>query len=313
MITAGSKIGIVGCSNGQNREYADRIRHLEAVLQSVGLQPVFSDHIYMTEAGVSSTGQERAAALMDFYRDDEIKGIFDISGGDLANGILPYLDYDVIADSGKIFWGYSDLTTVINAIYARTGKASVLYQIRNLIYDHAEQQIADFGNSVIIGWDDLFRIEWQFLPTAAQSGCEEADQGGVEGNSGEIQRNVADGSGSKMHGIVVGGNIRCFLKLAGTEYMPDLTDKILLLESCSGTSSRMETYLCQLEQIGAFRKVAGILLGTFTEMQDKKCEPSIGTLVRRFAGEDMPIAVTRQIGHGTDAKGIWIGREKEFC
>lgn len=139
MIKAGSKIGIVCCSDGQKREYAEKIRHLEAVLKSIGLQPVFSDHIYVSKEGISSTAQERAAALMNFYRNDEIKGIFDISGGDLANGILPYLDYDVIADSDKIFWGYSDLTTVINAIYARTGEASVLYQIRNLIYDHGEQ------------------------------------------------------------------------------------------------------------------------------------------------------------------------------
>ena len=79
------------------------------------------------------------------------------------NGVLPYLNYEVIADSDKTFWGYSDLTTVINAIYARTGKASVLYQIRNLIYNHGEQQIMDLRNSLISGNDDLFRIDdWLF-------------------------------------------------------------------------------------------------------------------------------------------------------
>ena len=296
MIRAGSKIGIVCCSDGQNREYAGRIRRLEEVLKSIGLQPVFSDSIYVSEEGLSSMAQERAAALMNFYRDDEIRGIFDISGGDLANGILPYLDYDVIADSGKTFWGYSDLTTVINAVYAKTGKASVLYQIRNLIYDHAKRQTADFRNSVIDGGEELFRIEKHFLTADRQAECEVTDKVETTGN----QR--------QLHGIVVGGNIRCFLKLAGTEYMPDLTDKILLLESYSGMAARMETYLCQLEQLGAFRKAAGVLLGTFTEMQEKRCRPSMETLVRRYAGADMPIAVTGQIGHGTDAKGIWIGK-----
>ena len=38
---------------------------------------------------------------MKFYRDEEIKGIFDVSGGDLANGVLPWLDYETIAKSGK--------------------------------------------------------------------------------------------------------------------------------------------------------------------------------------------------------------------
>lgn len=80
---------------------------------------------------------------MDFYRDDTIEEIFDVSGGDMANEILPYLDFQTIAYAKKHFWGYSDLTTVLNAIYARTGKASVLYQIRNLTYEHSQQQITD--------------------------------------------------------------------------------------------------------------------------------------------------------------------------
>ena len=290
MITTGSKIGIVCCSNGQKKEYSEKIRRLEEILRSIGLQPVFSDYIYAKEDVFSGTGKERAQALMEFYRDDEIEAIFDISGGDIANGILPYLDYDVIAESGKTFWGYSDLTTVINAIYAKTGKASVLYQIRNVLYDYGAQQIEDFRNTVINHTDDLFRLDYKFI-------------------SSDLHESVTDADNRKMQGIVVGGNIRCFLKLAGTEYMPDLTDKILLLESYEGTAARMETYLCQLEQLGAFRKVAGVLLGTFTEMQEKNVVPSIEMLIRKFAGNDLLIAVTNQIGHGTDAKGIWIGRE----
>ena len=74
----------------------------------------------------------------------------------------------------------------------------------------------------------------------------------------------------------------------------------------------METYLCQLQQLGAFEKVAGILLGTFTEMEEKQCEPTIETLVKRIVGETLPIAVTREIGHGTDAKAIELGKEYRF-
>ena len=279
MIVRGGKIGIVCCSNGQKAVYSEKIKYLEDTLLNIGLNPVFGEYIYEKENVFSGTAKERAQALMDFYKDDEIKGIFDISGGDIANGILPYLDYEIIANSSKMFWGYSDLTTVINAIYAKTGKASVLYQIRNLIYDHKEQQLADFKNTVLEGGNDLFRINCHFL------------------------------SQQQMHGTVVGGNIRCFLKLAGTEYMPDLTDKILLLESYGGTVPQMETYFCQLQQLGAFDKVAGILLGTFTQMEEEKCIPTVETLVKKFAKENLPIAVTKDIGHGTDAKGIIIGQE----
>ncbi len=73
-----------------------------------------------------------------------------------------------------------------------------------------------------------------------------------------------------------------FLKISGTEYMPELDDKILLLESLEGTVARMKT---------------------------EKCIPTIETLVKRIVEKDLPIVVTRDIGHGTDSKGIIIGQE----
>ena len=203
MFQKGDKIGIVCCSNGQRCTYAEKISHLENTLVEIGLEPVFSNYIYEKNDIFSGTAKERADALMDFYKADEIKAIFDISGGDVANGILSYLDFDVIGNSSKLFWGYSDLTTVINAIYTKTGKASVLFQVRNLIYDYRERQIADFCNTTMQKGTDLFKWDYEF-----------------------VQQN-------KMRGIVVGGNIRCFLKLAGTEYMPDLENKILFLTRSS--------------------------------------------------------------------------------
>ncbi len=281
MMKKGDRIGIVCCSNGQKQSYIEKIKYLETALIELGLLPVFSDCIYEKETVFTGTVKERVQALMKFYTDDGIKGIFDISGGDIANGILPYLDYDIISKSSKVFWGYSDLTTVINAIYSKTGKESVLYQIRNLIYDNREEQRINFRNTVLLGGNDLFRINYRFVQ---QKG---------------------------MRGIVVGGNIRCFLKLAGTEFMPDLIGKILFLESYSGTVPQMETYLRQLQQLGAFEKAAGILLGTFTQMSAEKCIPSVEALVCEIAGKNLPVAVTEDIGHGTNSKGIIIG--KELC
>lgn len=310
MLYNGAKVGIVCCSNGQKREYSGKIGRLEEVLRQMGLQPVFSDHIYERKDVFSGTARERAQALMDFYKDDEIEAVFDISGGDIANGILPFLDYDLIADSHKMFWGYSDLTTVINALYAKTGKASVLYQIRNLIGSYGEQQCKDFYNTVIEKRDDLFHIGYRMLSMTEECRRGRTGKGSCSGILDPLcnTKQGAQEGRQRMQGIVVGGNIRCFLKLAGTEYMPDLQDKILFLESFHGCAAQMETYLCQLEQLGAFRKAAGVLLGTFTQMQEEESAIPVETLVREVAGQDMPIAVTGQIGHGSDSKGICIGR-----
>ena len=275
----GDKIGIVCCSNGQRRDYREKIKRLESTLVEIGLEPVFSKFIYEKDGVFSGTTKERAEALLDMYKDDEIRGIFDISGGDVANGILPYLDYDVISKSDKMFWGYSDLTTVINALYTKANKKSVLYQIRNLIYDHREEQINNFKNTVLSNKNDLFDLEYKFV------------------------------QGSEMQGIVIGGNIRCFLKIAGTEYMPNFDDKILLLESYGGSVAQMDTYLNQLQQLGAFDKINGVLLGTFTQMESENIVPTMEMIIKEYVRSDTPIAVTRNIGHGTDSKGIIIGQE----
>lgn len=281
-IKPGDKIGIVCCSNGWEKQREAKFRKLQEILLGMRLVPVISPYIFARESAESGSAMERAQALMDFYRDDSVKGIFDISGGDMANGILPFLDYETIAAVEKKFWGYSDLTTVINAIYTKTGQPSVLYQICNMMYDHAEEQQENFKNAIFGSSEELFRFPYVFL----------------QGNS--------------MEGIVVGGNVRCLLKLAGTAYFPALTDRILLLESMGGAVPQMLTYFSQLQQLGAFEQVRGILLGTFTQMEQEKWKPDVWTLLKGFIRPDLPVAKTAFVGHGTDSRAVLLGGFGEF-
>ena len=269
------KAAIAACSNAQQSESKSQIGDLTACLQSIGIEPELSECIYSKDGVFSGTPRERAAQLMRMYRDPEIEEIYDISGGDVANQILDELDYEVIAASKATFWGYSDLSTVINAIYTMTGKESVLYQVKNMVRGTSTAlQRERFRNR-----KDLFTPAFTFVQKKA------------------------------MKGIVVGGNIRCFLKLAGTRYFPNLDAKILFLESYGGEVPQMAAYLAQLKQIGAFDKVNGVLLGTFTAMEQNHCTPDIVTLVKEVCDPQMPIAVTSEIGHGDDSKAIIIGRE----
>lgn len=276
------KIGITACSDPMKPEFQSNMDRLCAILSDVGYEPVISNCIYpkiYPEAyGLHGTGSERAAELMKLYTDPEITAIFDISGGDMSNELLPYLDFEVIRNSEKKFYGYSDLTTILNAIYAKTGKEAVLYQIRNLLYRHGEVQRRNFINTLQKNGNNLYDLDYHFV------------------------------QGTAMKGVMIGGNIRCFLKLAGTEYMPDLHDKILLLEALNTSVPQLITFLSQLTQLHAFDQVNGILLGTFTRMEKEQVQPDAVTLVKEFAGPELPIAETAYIGHGSDSKGAVIGR-----
>ena len=159
----GDKVAIVNCSNGRPGAFCKDLERLLEILTEIGLEPILGEYIFEKDSVFSGTGQERAESLMQFYRDEEIKAIFDISGGDLANEILPYLDYQVIAESRKRFWGYSDLTCVINAIYAKTGCSSVLHQVRNLLFDEAGERIKQFAKTVFEEDKGLFDIDYAFV------------------------------------------------------------------------------------------------------------------------------------------------------
>lgn len=276
-IERGSKVAVIGCSNGQPKENRGKLEKLADTLKGLGLEPVFGKCLYTKDSVFGGSGEERAESLLECYRDPRIRAVFDVSGGDIANEILSFLDYDLIGGSEKLFWGYSDLTTVINAVYAKTGRKSVLYQVRNLISADGARQISAFEDTVMKGGQKLlcFQYEW-------------------------IQK-------EEMEGIVVGGNIRCLLKLAGTPYWPDMRGKILLLESLGGTVPQMVAYLNQLQQMRVFEQAGGILLGTFTKMEEEGCLPSMAELVKQYAGDEIPIARTGEIGHGPDSKGIVVG------
>lgn len=273
----GDKAAIVCCSNAQPYSNEKIINNLNKKLKEIGLIPVFSNYIYSENSFFSGTAEQRAEVLMDFYKDKEIKAIFDISGGDIANEILPYLNFDVIAKSDKMFWGYSDLTTIINAIYSKTGKKSVLYQVKNLVYENSDMQTQNFCKTVFDKKDNLYSFDYKFIQD------------------------------EHLSGTVIGGNIRCLLKLAGTEYWPDMNNKVLLLEAFGGNIPKMTTYLNQLKQISVFERINGIILGTFTEMERENCNPSIVDLVKRYAGNNIPIVKTNEIGHSSNSKAVIIG------
>lgn len=278
MLKKGDYIGISACSDSRKESERKNINELYSVLKNIGLNVITSKYIYANDGTFSISIQEKADALMELYTDNRIKAIFDISGGDMCNELLDKLDYNIIKENNKPFFGYSDLTAIINAIYAKTKNVSYLYQIKNIISEYSEEQQKSFIDTIILNKNSLLNFDYRFI------------------------------QGESMSGIVIGGNIRCLLKLAGTEYMPDFSEKILFLESLGGGVERAAACLSQLRQLGVFKRIKGIILGQFTYMTENNCKPLIEEIVlREIEGENIPIARTYQIGHSKDSKSIKIG------
>ena len=275
ILNRNDKIALVVCSNGKNIEDKDRLEKLESILVKMGLVPIFTKYIYKDKVGRGAKVQVRAEELMSFYKNKEIKAIFDISGGDIANEVLDYLDFDVIKRNYKPFFGYSDLTTILNALVSQTNKVNYLYQILNIIEN--EEIRTNFKNTFMKNEQILFDVKWRFL------------------------------QGSSVKGEVIGGNIRCFLKLVGTKYFPKVDNKVLFIEGLGTSVEGLITHLSQLKQMNVFCNISGLLIGTFTKIEKEISVEELFELVKEYIPEHLPVVKTSEIAHAKDSKALKIG------
>lgn len=275
------KAALVGCSNPLKDVYRPVVDQLVKILGDRGLEVEVSE--YLTDDTLIGRGEKRARELESFFLDPEMGHIFDISGGDLANTVLGHLDLDTIKDSQAVFYGYSDLTTILTAL-AKNGNQAVNFQLRNCLVNK-----------------DLLKSGYFDRLLAGKDQTKELD---------ELE--VAFVRGSEMAGPVYGGNLRCLLKLAGTPYWPDFTGSILLLEAYRGKPELVASLLEQCRETGIFNQISGVLLGTFSELDKLKESQLPEEILLDLLPANLAIAKTEFIGHRPDAKAIRLGQECAF-
>lgn len=280
----GDAIGFISCSNGltNNDRSLEMVSSLSRKLKaSFGLETVMSDVLFLDkETQQTEAPASRAGALLSLYSNASVKAIFDLSGGDLANEIVPYLDFGIIKSNPKPYFGYSDNSVIVNAIQAKTGIQNILYNPKVLVSREEAfqtQALRDLSSGNDADWTSTFEIS---------------------GNSTSEQSSA----------VFAGGNLRCFLKLAGTPYWPKLENKVLVLESAGGRYEAMCSGLAQLEQLGVFEKINGMLIGQFTQIELDGKKAAFLAVCRNYASRyGFPVWETAFIGHDDRSKPVRIG------
>src|SRR3546814_554847 len=158
-------------------------------------------------------------------------------GGYGLSRLLPFIDWQAVADSGKTFIGQSDFTAFNLALLARTGAGSYA----------GPTAIFDFGSAKM---DDL---------TAALFA--ESMRGELEILSFES----TDADAVDARGVLWGGNLAMVASLVGTPYMPKIKGGILFLEDVAEHPFRIERMLTQLWHAGILTRQKAIVLGRFTD------------------------------------------------
>lgn len=277
-------IALISLSNGLKSNQKEIITSLTNSLKSKNINIYKVPTLYEEKENISYCPKKRAKELMKLYKDDKIDIICDVSGGDLANEVLEYIDFDYIKKHYKPYFGYSDLSVILNSLYTKTSSSNYLYQIRNVVLDQSTASLNNFVNFITNNNEDLLNFSYKWL------------------------------QGNEMEGILVGGNLRCSLKLAGTKFMPSFKDKILLIESLGGNVAKITTYLTHYKLLGAFDECTGIILGSFTEMEKNKLSPTVEELIIKIVdNKNVPIIKTSEIGHSSNSKAAIIGGYYKFA
>jgi len=276
----GDTIGLINPSGAvyERAPYDDT----HARLKALGFRVKEGAHLRARYGHMAGTPQQRADDIHTLFADPEVAGILAMTGGSGANRVLPLLDYGLIARHPKFLGGFSDLTALITAVQVKTGLVTFhsplgrsewnAFSVANFKAVAMEAQAHTMRNTEITG-DDLCLQEGRI--TTLRSGI--------------------------AQGPLVGGNLAVLTSLAGTPYWPSFDGAILFLEDVNEYVYRIDRMLSTLMLTGALQRVAGVVLGGFTDC--KPSEGSFGSLTLDevfndyFGSLDVPVYRGAQFGH----------------
>lgn len=274
-------------------------------LNKLGLNVVYSKNIYDTrEYYDCGTIEHRVEDLHNIFLEDEIKGALTVIGGFNVNQILPFINYDIIKNNPKILCGFSDITALFNAIYAKTGVMTFYGpHFSSFGMKHGcEYTIDNFKNMIFN--DNVIKLK-SSKKYSDDFWFIDQDQRKFIENEGmfSINNGIAEG-------ILIGGNLSTFNLLQGTEYMPSLKDKILFIEDDDITGGdffrEFDRNLVSLIQLPDFKFIKGIIIGRAqnkTEMNRDKWR----ALFDKRELKHIPIIADVNFGHTTPIATIPIG------
>jgi muramoyltetrapeptide carboxypeptidase len=270
-------------------------------LEGLGLRLSYATNAEVMDRFDSSPVEARVSDLHEAFADSGVRGILTTLGGYNSNGLLGYLDYDLIRANPKIFCGFSDITSLATAIHARTGlvtysgphfttfgmKRGVDYTME--YFERCLMREEPFEVLPADHWsDDLWYQDQDNRDFVPNPGYEVMYEGEADGK-------------------LLGGNLRTLCLLFGTPYIPDLEGSILLLEDDEETNPvHFDRTLQSLIHQPGFEGVRGIVFGKFQRASDMDQDTLTAIVVSKRELDGMPVAGA-SFGHTTPQFTFPIG------
>ena len=217
-------------------------------LVSLGFKVKVGRHCHEADRFLAGSDEHRAADIMEFIADREIKAIMAIAGGYGSQRLLPLLDYDLIKKNPKIITGFSDTTALQLGLLKIAGLVSYTgFTFRDVDKPDINPLLQETFINSLTG-QPITILE------------------GVAVNDGYVQAPL------------IGGNLECLIALMGTPYQPDFRSCILLIEDVFAEPFQTDSRLSQLHLAGIFNQVSGVIFGTFESCIAKHNPERDGTI-----------------------------------
>lgn len=229
---------------------------------------------------LSAPDPVRTAALHDAIRNPAVQGIVCVRGGYGCLRLLDRLDWALARQHPTLLVGYSDVTALHLAFYARAGWTGVSGPVVTEWATADDETLADFRNlaqgaTSTLGTEDLSPLH------------------------------AGDATGP-----LLGGNLSVLTHLLGTPYTPDWTGAILVLEDVGEAPYRIDRMLNHLDQTGILDAVAGVVIGDLNPGDLSSHRPTLSVkrvIADYFENRPYPVATDLPYGHRMPRCSLPIG------
>lgn len=233
---------------GPLSEQDDLARAVE-LCRSLGLEPVPGDRALARHGYLAGTDEARLADLNGALRDPTIDAVWCLRGGYGITRILDGVDLEAFGRRPIPVIGFSDITALLLALHRATG----------VVTFHGPMSRAPL---TAFSREHFERVLFAAAPPGRLGRVRAAQDVLVP----RAPRIVTIRSGTAS-GPLVGGNLSILLALAGTRHFPDLDGTLLFIEDVGEDLYRVDRLLAHLRMLGALARLAGVIVGQFTDMR----------------------------------------------
>lgn len=310
LLKKGDTIGIFSPSSPATVTAKQRYERAKSFIEAKGFVILEGKLTGKSDGYRSGTPKERAEELNELFRNPNVKMIMSTIGGTNSNSMLPYIDYGAFKQNPKLVVGYSDVTAILLALFAKTGITTF----------YGPALVPSFGEFEPLVNDTYRYFERYFMheseppyevPMPPFWSDEPVNWLEKTTEKGLFKNEWMTGRSGVAEGRLIGGNMNTMYGFIGSTYFPEIEQgDILLIEDCMKDASIVEKNFAMLKVHGVFDKVSGIILGKHERYDDLNTgKQPLDLLLEQLDGLNIPILAEFDTCHTHPMHPLAIGKQ----